>query len=704
MSLNVALNSATMGLRALTEALANTSNNINNANTPGYSRRVANLQTSTAGNVTNGALVKSITRQVDANLQRQSNLAAASLANLEVLKRYGDEVVALFGRPADGGTLARQITQLSRAFEDLASAPQSGPVQTALVQNAGQFARSFQSTAAGIQDMRQEVDTEIGRTIAAVNEKLGRLHELNAQLSNGATDLTLRDGRDRLVGELSALIGIKTFERSTGELVVTSDSGAVLLDKSVRLFEEYVPRPNVSEQTEYGAGGTISGFDDIRLADDPTDITRFIRGGRLEALIRLRDDVLPGAQRQIDQLAGAVAEQVNQAHNRGTSLPAPPSLTGSQRFAGATAVSFAGDLTVALLGLDGQAVASVTVAGTPLPGSTTLSALLASINAGLPADTTATLGADGRVTLATTRAGHGVALVDRTLPDELDITYVPAGGTRPQSAKGFSSLLGLNDFFGPIEASPKYTSGLLAASPSPLPTAAFEVTTVPAGAAAAFTMAGTPQDIVAAINTGAAGAAVRAAGVTARLYRDGDRVGVHLEGPPGFRVAALAADGYGFAPASNGAARALAVRSDIAGDPIRVARGQLRPADLNNDGTVDGFGVGQTDTAAAQGVAAALLARRNFAAGGGLAGASLSVGDYAASIIDRAAREADRLDQAHTFQEDVVNEIGGRIGAISDVDLDAELAQLVTLQNSYAATARVISTVNALFDALERAV
>jgi flagellar hook-associated protein 1 FlgK len=54
-------------------------------------------------------------------------------------------------------------------------------------------------------------------------------------------------------------------------------------------------------------------------------------------------------------------------------------------------------------------------------------------------------------------------------------------------------------------------------------------------------------------------------------------------------------------------------------------------------------------------------------------------------------------------QDVVVNALQSRFNSTSAVNIDTEMANLLTLQNSYGANARVMSTVKAMLDALMQA-
>ena len=105
--------------------------------------------------------------------------------------------------------------------------------------------------------------------------------------------------------------------------------------------------------------------------------------------------------------------------------------------------------------------------------------------------------------------------------------------------------------------------------------------------------------------------------------------------------------------------------------------------------------VGPGDTRGALGFADALATAIDV--GGGR---KMPVSQLASAVLGdaggEAARAADRFDDAAARREDAVS----RRDSFSGVNVDEELAQLVTLQNSYSAAARVMSTATEMYDTL----
>src|SRR3546814_1564607 len=179
--------------------------------------------------------------------------------------------------------------------------------------------------SSGVQAKRRDAEAEIGQGVRTLNEQLGLISDLNKQIVHrqalGQSGNELLDARDAAVNKVSELVDVQSFTRESGELVLYSRSGKPLVDGSAHVFG-YTPAAAVGVETV---------FADITL--DGAPLGAELESGRLQSLIELRDETLPGLQAQMDVLDQKVRAQVNLAHNRGTSPPAPSALTGTQTFA-----------------------------------------------------------------------------------------------------------------------------------------------------------------------------------------------------------------------------------------------------------------------------------------------------------------------------------------------------------------------------------
>ena len=117
------------------------------------------------------------------------------------------------------------------------------------------------------------------------------------------------------------------------------------------------------------------------------------------------------------------------------------------------------------------------------------------------------------------------------------------------------------------------------------------------------------------------------------------------------------------------------------------------------------FGIHEGDNSAANSISNAFERTDiDFEATDGLSGEKTSLTDYAAGIVATAATKAQVAQSGYEFQGNLVVDLSTRIQNEAGVNLDEEMSDLIIFQRAYSASARVISTVDEMFDELLNAV
>ncbi len=122
------------------------------------------------------------------------------------------------------------------------------------------------------------------------------------------------------------------------------------------------------------------------------------------------------------------------------------------------------------------------------------------------------------------------------------------------------------------------------------------------------------------------------------------------------------------------------------------------------DPTANAFFVGDTANTNAQAMANFMASPRDLPSSGGLTQGNLTLSGYAADIVATASTAASNNNTQVQFQSQLVNNLSNQQGQVSGVNLDQELSNLLTYQQSYSAAARVISTMQQLFQVLNNIV
>lgn len=684
MSLTASLLSAVSSLNAVQAQFQITSSNIANVNTPGYSRKTVALSNQVIDGRSAGVRLGDVTRTVNDALVRELREHISQLGGYRVKEEYLTRTQGYFGTLDSNSSISHRLSEMGSAFDALAVTPDSPATRSAAVLEAQRTAGQLNLLTDNLQQMRSEADREIGRTVERINQRLGDISELNHKIERatvgGDTAPDLQDQRDQLIKELAEDIDIQYFERTTGEVVIMTSGGRTLLDN------QPVPLSHTPAAQISAATGHQSGLSGVLYGATSIDITDELSEGRLGALLEIRDDTLVDLQAQTDRLAEVLRDQVNALHNDGTAYPPPASLTGLRSLAATDAPTMSGNFRVSVLDSAGVVVETLDIdLATLAPPN--VGQLVTQIDG--MANATASLDASGQLVIAGT-GGNRIAV------NELD-SLVTTGS----SSTGLGHFLGLNNLLDEGLDYDRYASDRLASDTAALGLAgslSFDI----AGATTnvAYAAGDSLSDIAAAIN-----GALGGANITASVVREAE----------GYRLQIIDNDGDNFflsdsgpltlqsnlRPGLPGTAGRLELRQDIQANPDLLARGELSDAPGLAAGDI-GVSAGNGDVAAALGKL--FTSDVSFAAAGGLSAVQLTLEGYGASIVAGSAALTNAaqsdLDLGEGFQLALENQAA----SLSQVNLDEELANIVVLQNTYAASARITTAVSEMLDTLLAAV
>lgn len=697
MSLSLALRTALSGLTATQAALQVTSDNIANASTPGYSRKTVDLESRRVLSQGAGVQTGEIQREVDNFVIRQLRDQRSVVGEYTVREQFLKQVENLFGTPEDNRTISNEINELQNAFEALAVTPEFSANALDVVNSARDLVDQFNQLAVTAQELRRDADEEIERLVSIINDKLSNVADLNVlavrATSLNQTTATVDDERDRLLSEIADYIDIRVFDRDDGSVDVYTGSSGLLVSSGVAstLSHTAISQASASigyvDPTDSAYPGAITGIF-LGGSAATNDITNRITGGRLKALIDMRDLELPNLQSEIDLLSKSITDQVNAIHNTGTSYPPPNSLTSTQSFNAADVLSATGSFRFAVIDQsDGSVVETTDIT---LGGFTTINDVVAAIDG--MTNASASLNAAGKLVVTADAAGNGVAI------NELDSAVSVIGS----ETRGLSHYLGLNDFFQANVSDSDYdtfSTARLDSSTSAIGVAG-TLTFAANGVAATVNYLTTEsiEDVAANIN---ADGTLSGANITARVVDDG----------AGRRLIIQDADQNNFLLTDSGNLTAntglttdttskstvFSVRSDILANAELIARAELSAAGGLAPGD-DGVTVG--DASIATDLAGALNADISFSAAGGFSSTTTTLARYATSIIAvQSALSADATDQLD-FNQSFMTTLESRASSVSGVNVDEELANLVILEQSFNASARVLTTVSQMFEEL----
>lgn len=430
MSLNIARSIAFSGLAATQVQISVTSANISNADTTGYTKKTAGQASSVTGGVGTGVTVTGITSSVDKLLLKSLIAANSDLGAADTTNSYLTSLQQLYGsstsatNTSTGTSAANTLASLESALSSLASTPTSSALQSNVVDALDGVMSQLRETSSGIQKLRSNADQDIASAVGSVNDDVQKIADLNAAIKQaaaaGQSTADLEDKRNTALQDLSSQMNVSYYTASNGDLQVYTATGQALVDSTAHPLS-YTTTASVSAATSYGSGG----FSGIML--NGADVTSQITSGKIGALVTLRDQTLPAAQSQLDELAQQLAVSLNAVSNGQTTLPAPASLTGTATVSSSDALSATGSVRLAVTDSSGKLVSYDDL---DLSSYTSVGDLVNAINgvSGL----SASIDSSGHLKIAAAASNTGVSI------GELTSSVGSAG-------EGFSDYFGLND-------------------------------------------------------------------------------------------------------------------------------------------------------------------------------------------------------------------------------------------------------------------
>jgi flagellar hook-associated protein 1 len=727
-----ALRTAQSGLLATQQALDITSRNISNVNTVGYSRKIVTFENSALVGAGSGVNISEIMRNVDQGLLKSFRLESSELNALSSQDTFWNRLQDLFGTPEANTSISHTVSQFSEALESLVVSPNNALEHTEVVRRADDLMQQLQEMSLAIQELRLQADQKLTEVATEINSLVNEIDTLNddiiasGSVSRETSDL--KDQRDLKVSRLAELIDIRYFARSDGDLVVFTSNGRTLVD-TVPPAVTHVSSSAVTPTTTH-AEGDFGGFF-IGSSENPAnDATNDIRDGQAKGLIDMRDTVLTNLQSQLDDMAAQLRDVMNQVHNRGVSFPGAQEYNGTRNFTEPTTQTIkldptnsVDDVKLILFNATGDQSKSTTLntimtgAGFSSRGSGNdwqIDDVAATMQSWLRNNgaASATVSAStGKMLISLNTTSLNLAFRDETATangstaGDVEIGYDSNGdGVNDETASGFSNFFGLNDFFTDNLADNIWESDVIASTyTATASTLTFRDSTGAIGTLA-IASGSSLSDIVTQIsNDGTLSQKIIAA-----VVPDGAGVRIRFSHQDGSSMQITQAAGNTFLTdtgtdiADVRVASTLQVRADILQTPSKVSAGA--PQWDASRGTAGEYLMSVADETIAKAMAEAINAPTSFKVSGALPNVSTSFAERASAIVATNASLASTHERNAEAQQSLTESLERQFESERGVNLDEEMANLIVFEQAFSAAARIISTIQRMFEALERVI
>ena len=293
------------GLKTTQSGINTTSHNISNANTEGYSKQRISQRVNAPihnipGDVGAGVHVDSISRSHDAFVYGRLKSSSSNLSYSQKMETTLQEITT-YAPDLDNLGIAKDIKDFFSSWSDVAQNPSDDSQKVVLVRSMESLTQNLNEGSSRLHGLQERLNEEftggiekvnrIASEIVTVNKNINKIESTNSATAN-ANDL--RDQRDRLELELSKMLNI---EVSKGRIQKDAGSTANRTDMGVD-YNINVGGFNLVDGTTFHPLRAEDGVNNTKMNSayymdanqKRVDVTGFIKGGELGAVLDLRGD------------------------------------------------------------------------------------------------------------------------------------------------------------------------------------------------------------------------------------------------------------------------------------------------------------------------------------------------------------------------------------------------------------------------------
>lgn len=308
------------GLISHTQGLSTIGHNLSNAATEGYSRQRIQLNPTdplyvpglsreeTPGQIGQGTDIARIERIRDDLLEGRIVAQANGESYWQTRDKYLLMVEKIYNEPMDV-SIRSHLDRFWSAWQELSIHPSEMAARMAVLERGKTLIDAIHSRYHSLKQTRAMIEDEIKVTVGEVNSIIKDIAALNDRIlksvAMGDSPNDLMDRRDLLVEKLSGYLEISVERRDPDEFILhTGGYHIVQGNKFQPLGMEGDPQNEGFSRIIWQRDG-----DDVRL-----------RGGKLAALLELRDKDVRGEIQNLDTFTLNFIDLVNEIHRAGYGL------------------------------------------------------------------------------------------------------------------------------------------------------------------------------------------------------------------------------------------------------------------------------------------------------------------------------------------------------------------------------------------------
>jgi flagellar hook-associated protein 1 FlgK len=300
--------------------IATTGHNISNSNTEGYSRQRVQTEATDPhksfahGVVGTGTQVSRVERVNDEYIEKQIRNGGRDMANLEekdmVLKQAED----IFNE-MNGDGLNRVVSKFFNEFRKLGNEPENEAVRQSVREATSAMANDFRRLRSEVVELSRHIDNRLDGYTGEINATAEEIRDLNLRINQtevtGAPANDLQDKRDQALRKLATYMDVNAHKDNQGNYTVDIRGvGPLVINTEVEKLS--------TVRSANDGNGKIENALDIKTSGSAQNaVTHQIKGGKMGALLEVRDQTLSTVLDRLDELAYTITETVNDVHRMG---------------------------------------------------------------------------------------------------------------------------------------------------------------------------------------------------------------------------------------------------------------------------------------------------------------------------------------------------------------------------------------------------
>lgn len=305
------LGSSVSSMTAQQALIANTSNNIANVNTPGYTRRQIEIES--RGDVANigsilqigsGVQLGDVKRTTNEFLEYQLRQANSRKGYADIRNDYLSAIEPVFALDGPMTTIGSALNSFFGAISQVGVNPSNIDLRINVMQRGEDLISAIKTAYNTVASVQNELNKRVDLEVESINSMTQELALLNGQIgqreASGIGAIDERDQRDTLLARLASKISFTTLETGNGMINCYLSNGFPLVNQETSRDLTVTASPSFATTTlPRSLGGDVLTYVtyDFGSATAPShlDLTQLLKNGSgsLAGILQLRGTTDP---------------------------------------------------------------------------------------------------------------------------------------------------------------------------------------------------------------------------------------------------------------------------------------------------------------------------------------------------------------------------------------------------------------------------